>query len=34
MGYNTGFEGQFQLNKVLRPEHNAYLRRFAEIKHF
>jgi len=30
MGYNTTFVGQFQLDNVLRPEHKAYLRRFAD----
>lgn len=33
MGYHTSFKGQFQLNKVLCPEHKAYLLRFSEIRH-
>lgn len=33
MGYNTTFSGEFSLNKFLQPEHKAYLRRFAEIRH-
>jgi hypothetical protein len=33
MGYNTTFRGSFLLNKILRPEHKAYLRRFSEMQH-
>ncbi|GCE26403.1 hypothetical protein KDA_18870 [Dictyobacter alpinus] len=33
MGYNTTFNGHFSLNRYLKPEHKAYLRRFAEIRH-
>lgn len=30
MGYTTDFDGAFQLNKPLLPEHAAYLRAFAD----
>lgn len=33
MGYNTEFKGHFSLHRFLRPEHKAYLQRFAEIRH-
>jgi hypothetical protein len=33
MGYNTNFTGDFSLNKFLKPEHKAYLQRFATIRH-
>ena len=33
MGYTTYFKGQFHLDKVLRPEHKAYLQRFSEMNH-
>jgi hypothetical protein len=33
MGYRITFEGHFSLDRKLRPEHKAYLQRFAEIKH-
>ncbi|GCE12479.1 hypothetical protein [Tengunoibacter tsumagoiensis] len=33
MGYNTSFTGTFRFNRFLRPEHKAYLHRFAEIRH-
>lgn len=33
MGYSTDFEGQFNLDKPLIPEHRAYLARFARIRH-
>lgn len=29
MGYTTSFEGEFRLDKPLRPEHRAYLAAFA-----
>jgi hypothetical protein len=32
MGYTTTYEGQFQLDKPLRPEHQAYLQRFSETR--
>ncbi|GHO65561.1 hypothetical protein KSC_044530 [Ktedonobacter sp. SOSP1-52] len=33
MGYHTELQGHFSLNRFLRPEHKAYLRRFSEILH-
>jgi hypothetical protein len=33
MGYSTDFTGKFSLDKPLRPEHHAYLRRFSEKRH-
>ena len=33
MGYQTTFEGQFDLDKPLTPEHKAYLKRFAATRH-
>lgn len=33
MGYTTTFRGRFTLNRCLKPEHKAYLRRFSEIRH-
>jgi hypothetical protein len=32
MGYDTHFEGKFQVTPTLRPEHAAYLRQFAETR--
>lgn len=32
MGYTTEFEGRFNLDKKLRPEHAAYLRKFADTR--
>lgn len=32
MGYTTFFEGAFQLNKPLTPEHKAYLKAFSETR--
>lgn len=33
MGYHTEFEGQFNLDRSLSPEHKAYLERFAKTRH-
>lgn len=33
MGYTSSFQGQFALNKCLKPEQKAYLLRFSEIRH-
>ena len=33
MGYNTDFTGQFCFTKPLKPEHEAYLRRFCTMHH-
>ena len=33
MGYTTDFRGMFNLDKKLRPEHNAYLHAFSDIRH-
>jgi len=33
MGYTTEFSGQFDLDKPLTPEHAAYLRQFAQMRH-
>lgn len=32
MGYTTDFMGQFDLDKPLKPEHFAFLKRFAETR--
>lgn len=32
MGYTTEFEGQFALDKPLKPEHSAYLHQFSETR--
>ena len=32
MGYHTSFEGQFDLDKELKPEHIAYLEAFANTR--
>lgn len=32
MGYTTGFNGAFKLNKPLEAHHSAYLHRFAETR--
>lgn len=32
MGYTTTFRGRFELDKLLTPEHAAYLARFAETR--
>jgi hypothetical protein len=32
MGYTTEFDGQFDLNKPLAPEHKAYLEAFANTR--
>jgi hypothetical protein len=32
MGYTTTFEGEFKLDKPLKPEHAAYLAKFAETR--
>jgi hypothetical protein len=32
MGYDTQFRGQFNLDKPLKPEHLAYLRKFNETR--
>ena len=32
MGYTTDFEGQFKLDKPLRPEHKAYRLRFSQTR--
>lgn len=32
MGYTTDFEGAFQLDPPLEPEHLAYLRRFSHTR--
>lgn len=32
MGYTTDFNGDFALDKVLAPEHKAYLEKFAETR--
>lgn len=33
MGYHTSFEGQFNLDRPLTPEHKNYLKAFSEIRH-
>lgn len=33
MGYTTTFEGRFELDKPLKPEHLAYLKAFCTIRH-
>jgi hypothetical protein len=33
MGYTTEFEGRFDLDKPLNPEHLAYLKAFSEQRH-
>jgi len=33
MGYTTDFQGVFELDKPLTPEHQKYLYRFADIRH-
>lgn len=33
MGYHTEFHGAFEIRPVLKPEHRAYLTRFAETRH-
>lgn len=32
MGYDTNFDGEFEVRPPLRPEHLDYLRRFAETR--
>jgi len=32
MGYTTDFEGSFAIDKPLKPEHAAYLRKFADTR--
>lgn len=32
MGYSTDFDGQFNLDRPLTPEHKAYLKLFAETR--
>lgn len=32
MGYTTDFEGQFELDRQLDPEHAAYLRKFSDTR--
>jgi hypothetical protein len=32
MGYTTDFYGEFNLDKPLKPEHAAYLKKFAETR--
>jgi len=32
MGYTTNFEGKFDLDHTLKPEHRAYLARFQETR--
>lgn len=32
MGYTTIFQGRFELDKPLTPEHAAYLARFADTR--
>lgn len=32
MGYSTDFEGEFKLDRPLKPEHTAYLLRFARTR--
>lgn len=33
MGYTTDFFGKFKLDRRLSPEHEAYLRKFADTRH-
>lgn len=33
MGYSTTFEGRFELDKSLKPEHLAYLKAFHDTRH-
>ena len=32
MGYTTDFDGYFELNKPLKPEHAAYLHKFSDTR--
>lgn len=32
MGYDTNFDGEFNLDKPLSPEHKAYLEKFSETR--
>jgi hypothetical protein len=32
MSYTTAFDGAFAINRPLRPEHKAYLLKFAETR--
>lgn len=33
MGYTTEFEGAFKIEPALKPEHKAYLAKFADVRH-
>ncbi|HEX7737688.1 MAG TPA: hypothetical protein VF458_22755 [Ktedonobacteraceae bacterium] len=33
MGYTTTFQGQFDLDRPLAPEHKNYLKAFSEVRH-
>src|SRR3970040_709835 len=33
MGYTTDFYGSFDISPALKPEHSAYLKQFAYVRH-
>ena len=33
MGYTTEFQGEFSITPALTPEHRAYLKQFAKVRH-